>query len=442
MSILWIPYIGILFNWFNKPEKRIYVIGMILIAGTLGYKLPIPTTGMRISLYHMGLFVTMASLVLTHLIYKVPILKSSKIINWRVKLFTAIWVLSVFLNYRGFNTIPQLLDMAISYSFLFFITSYAVKTSKDFIILLEFIITCSLIFAVIGIIQFYSQNDSIGVQATRQIDYSGDFFFKDSMVRGYGVGFNEIQDHKFRIRSTAKGSNPLAGFMVLSIPISIFFMIKKGRRKKQYIVFGTILCLQLLTLLMAGSRGAIIALLFGIVYYFRYSVFDKYSKKYVFVAIFILGALFLIYIFQDIYYQTIILSRLNTLMNFGSIMNLGSRFGYWKHHIESLNIRPIVLGYGFPGAPGSEAHNNWLGILYHSGIWGFTVYVSIIWYFFRSLWRGGQINSAIGLLRTIFIIWLILSMPYHTSFSEPSLIFWTILGGVGRMNMTNWSNNL
>ena len=62
MSILWIPYIGILFNWFNKPEKRIYVIGMILIAGTLGYKLPIPTTGMRISLYHMGLFVTMASL--------------------------------------------------------------------------------------------------------------------------------------------------------------------------------------------------------------------------------------------------------------------------------------------------------------------------------------------------------------------------------------------
>ncbi|WP_338631216.1 O-antigen ligase family protein [Clostridium baratii] len=181
--------------------------------------------------------------------------------------------------------------------------------------------------------------------------------------------------HEFgRIQNVFSHPNFYAFYLIIVVLAIIYFI------KIKFIKFKTGLILILFNLLMiiaAGSKTAIIAFMAAIIY-----IFYKYiikSNKYLRIPILIitiLGVIFLIVIFKDKFSELRIFNldyglKENQINSFEwRILNWKSKFSVWENSIFG-----IVFGYGWGsetlyGFKGFAMHNEYLRILFEYGIIG------------------------------------------------------------------------
>lgn len=181
----------------------------------------------------------------------------------------------------------------------------------------------------------------------------------------------------------------IAGFsLALLTPFAIQFMIQKKGLMKYVSLF--IISISSFSILLTGSRGAILSLsLIIIAYVFHVFVVHKEFKEKFKVSAFILIPFFISVLSSEILFDGLNYSnRIEQIVKRGS----ASRFQYYNDAINSFSKKPFLgvgignwklnsIGQGRRHIEGYivpyHAHNDFLQILAEIGIFGFLCYAAI-----------------------------------------------------------------
>lgn len=209
------------------------------------------------------------------------------------------------------------------------------------------------------------------------------------------VPFQERMVYKTVIVGTIGNTNGVGGFFAAGLPLLLglfYFCDTKTQRVSTSV--GIMLCLAIL--ILTRSRGAWLALIFGLASYF-FPIFVKAWKR--------IKKMF----FRAIVIVTIIVLLLLLLFFLYSINKPSSlgRIFIWKVTMQMINDFPIFgIGYGnFPityldyqskffenpenniyldhAANIKQAHNEYLQVLAETGIFGFVLFICILISFYR-----------------------------------------------------------
>ncbi|HEX2980094.1 MAG TPA: O-antigen ligase family protein [Anaerolineaceae bacterium] len=205
-----------------------------------------------------------------------------------------------------------------------------------------------------------------------------------------------------------------------SIAFGLLFLFDAFFRTKSRITMVVTVSLMMVVffaMLLTGSRGGILGLLFGIAVYLLMSVVKrKYIKaRLLATIIFIVGLAVLIgtvmvnYLSSDVYQR----------MTLNSILETGGtgRFAIWENAVEAAYERAII-GYGFGAGPyvlehfyGTFAgtHNDILFTLLGTGVIGCGLLALFLWNILKTSYRKNDILSVAMLT---MVIMFSLSLDY------------------------------
>lgn len=192
---------------------------------------------------------------------------------------------------------------------------------------------------------------------------------------------NNLRIAAYHGRIAASFANPnfLGGYLVICLPFILFW---NAKNRISFIVRGTAAILIILSILLSGSRGALIAFVFILIIYIYY-LFKKKSSHFLRNNLITGG--FIVFIITMFIIKDPRLQTIYTGIPRYSIWN--NQFIIWKESLALFFYRPL-LGYGqetlsqiFP--PGlhyrvDDSHNIFLTVLLSSGIIGFIVFLLII----------------------------------------------------------------
>ena len=181
-TLLWAPYLFLIFYLYNDRTKRIYAASIVIIFALLGYRLPI-FSGLHAPLFQVGAVFTMGLLFVQIAIYQSKIFCDSFLFKI-VAVYSTFFFLSVLFNFEESVTIATYIVRLIGYFPLVVLIIVSLNSKKDINILLTSIVIGGTIMAIIGIGQ-YIYNDSLwGIQSTRKIIGATESYFTSSIAIG------------------------------------------------------------------------------------------------------------------------------------------------------------------------------------------------------------------------------------------------------------------
>jgi len=249
-----------------------------------------------------------------------------------------------------------------------------------------------------------------------------------------------------RATSTLGQPNYLGSYLLLVIPLSIYGLVRYRQRLVRF-ALGLLLALQLVALVVTGSRAAWLGLLgsLGFLALWRLSGFWSKlpaAKKRLTIAISVLAVILLSWLLLQNNY---IARRLEGITNFrqGSV---SVRFNFWSGALKSIAQKPL-LGYGlenqgeefikyyqanwaetgFVNASTNRAHNLILDILLTTGIVGLILYLWLYGSFFR--WSGQNRHQEkyrwLSEVLAVAVLGLLISLLFGFSIIVTEIYFWS-----------------
>lgn len=215
-------------------------------------------------------------------------------------------------------------------------------------------------------------------------------------------------------RAASLTGNPifLASYLLFHFFLALFIFAKKTDWRGR-IIFGGISFVNLMALFLTETRGALLALFFGIFIIFAKYIFFSENKKSKIIAIVLFLFLITFFIFTNLYKDNALIksipgfNRLNQISTEGLISGTGetrlliwnvaingwkerSFFGWGPENFDIVYDKfynPQSLNYSWYETWGDKAHNLPLEILATSGLIGFISYLLIFVAIFSSIFK-------------------------------------------------------
>lgn len=281
------------------------------------------------------------------------------------------------------------------------------------------------------------------------------------LAQAFGLDlFSWSESTTLRITSTFGQPNNLGSYLLLALPLSIYLFFSSKKFLFKAISFLS-LVIGLLTLYytfslstwLGLSGGVIITFLVWLIVVYKNRRLNnktdnklfKKSKKVFFLILFI----FFLIIFVIINFSNLktFKKRINNLVNLQS-GSTASRLQFWQAAWQGIKARPF-LGYGPEtqdqvlakyyekdwaiysnvNVRPNRAHNIFLDILLTGGLFGLSVYLALLYLFYKLIWRNIKLNQerllnfCILLSLASYLIYLQFNFPHVTT----QIYFWLFL---------------
>ncbi|MDD4607366.1 MAG: O-antigen ligase family protein [Patescibacteria group bacterium] len=267
------------------------------------------------------------------------------------------------------------------------------------------LITAGVIQSILAIWQFFSQQ----VIASQWLGMAG------QLARDLGVSVVEVGDQRWlRVYGSLPHPNILAGFLVITILLTIY-LLDKYPSKVRYL--SAVLPILILGLMLTFSRGAILALIISFIFY---KILIKIKIKQNLINKSVLIGLVSVIIFSIFLYPLLMTrlqnqARLEVKSNQERIASLQQAkeiiqqnwllgVGVGNYTLELHNLYPQQEVWWY-----QPAHNVYLLILSELGLVGLILFLSIIFYLVFQIFKSG-LNSqkiiGLALLLSLLIIGL------------------------------------
>jgi len=435
LNILWIPYLYLLLYFYLKPKKRIYAVSIIVITGILGYRLPL-LCGYHAPLFYVGLAWVFTLLITSQCMIKHKRLQSDHVLYKAAWIYYIFSFMSVLFNFSASETVATYIVRLIGLPPLFFITVDALRSKKDIEKLINVFIVASLIMTAIGIGQFVTRDSLWGIQSTRKLDKGGVEYFTETIDIGY------YGTQGLRVYSTGSNPNAFGAVMCMTIPFTMFYLLRRDKNaRKKRLFYYTILGLQIFAIILSTSRTALFALFIQmIVLILLQAVQNKRWQSFFSIAISIVLIISIFgFLSRDPFYEQMVFSRFLRITEGGEtgFFSGGYRMEHvWIPHLQQLSLRLLSVGYATPGIPGSSfAHNDFLAVLYYSGVWGFMAFSVIIGRFLSKVRVIPDKLFSQALLLSM-IAYLVTGLAYENFIHKGQpYIFWPLLAIVARQSV-------
>jgi O-antigen ligase len=249
------------------------------------------------------------------------------------------------------------------------------------------------------------------------------------------LSFSWREENMFQLLGVAFypiGSNGLAMICCISIAFSAYFVAKKSKNRRVYLLADLFL---LIIILLTGSRkGILLFLLVLIIISYCFYTGTKRLKSFLLVIILMLMIFYSIKTIPALY--NIIGERFFELLNVFLLNNTTdasylTRSTLIEHALIYFESRPII-GYGLDSfrimsGRGICIDNNYLEILVSSGIVGFLIYYS---YIPITIYQCRKLKNKTSILKAMLLIMislLVFHMGSVTYYLRSEWIFLTIL---------------
>lgn len=276
----------------------------------------------------------------------------------------------------------------------FFILIYFLRNQKVWDRIFSIIIGVAGMVSLLGILQWFG------------------IYFKESYIEVTGLD---------RPGATLGNPNSFGAYLVITLPITFLYLLKSwrlwrlGNPVSKTILFGAILILEIIGLIVAGSRAAFLGFLTSLIILLLLYPFQKlFIKKAIWIVLICIILFLIIGVWTGFLNNLWIFHRFYNLLSDSGLTRLTA----WQSGLKSFTDRP-VLGFGpenfaiafdrnyspfFGSISGIEehwwgkAHNFIIEWLVGIGIAGFAIYALVYSYLFSSLYKinrhRGDNNSA------------------------------------------------
>lgn len=246
-------------------------------------------------------------------------------------------------------------------------------------------------------------------------------------------------------------------YLLMTICFAITLVISEKRKQFRYALYFFI-ALASAGLILSGTRGIWASIVFPIIFLI-YLLWKKYADKNLLAyaampLIFFIALLPFSYIVfgstqfklkQSAQHQDVLRERIKSIIDTNETSNQG-RIHIWKETLKSIAKNPL-LGVGIGNFPtvlkqnptatkaGSSAHNLYLNTFAELGIFGFIVFMMLIYEILKSAWKlftGNQqsFERFFGLNAAIYLIWILwYSMTDVAIYDERAFLLLMILLG-------------
>jgi len=203
------------------------------------------------------------------------------------------------------------------------------------------------------------------------------------LITGSGLGGTEGVES--RLFGTFSHPNPFASFVLITLSITLFLMLKAKDHQKKWLL-GILFFWGIIILEQTYARGAWLAFLI-----FLFIITFKKSPR-VLLGI-IIASVMLFFI------STSIQERVQDIYNPPADSSVRWRFEQWNR-IYSAYVKKPLTGYGIgtetvvhenefgPNAGNQYTHNDFLRIALETGIFGFLIYFMLLFFTFIKLFRS------------------------------------------------------
>ena len=305
-------------------------------------------------------------------------------------------------------------------------------TNKDFVLhkTMQLLINAAIIFIFINFLNSSKKVDFV----LRAFLYSGVIV---AFLIIFTTNYSEVS-HLNRPGSQIGNVNSLSILMIMSLS-TLMILKNKNSNKKIYLPFEFTI---VLAILLTGSRKGILALL--ILYFMSFILKNYYNKKILLRNIFIsLGIICfaLIVIYFNSYLHDIIWSRLANFMDFlgGNKVDefsINARNNMIKIGLEWFKKKPL-FGYGldnyryfYNNLFGYDyyAHNNYIELLVDLGVFGTTIYYTLILVPLIKLFKMNILkNYEVCIYFSMLLISLVLDCAWVSYLERVWLIYLSII---------------
>ena len=246
-------------------------------------------------------------------------------------------------------------------------------------------------------------------------------------------------------------------YLLMIICFAITLVISEKRKQFRYALYFFI-ALASAGLILSGTRGIWASIVFPIMFLI-YLLWKKYADKNLLAyatipLIFFIALLPFSYIVfgstqfklkESVYKQGVLKERIKSIIDTSETSNHGRIF-IWKETLKSIAQNPL-LGVGIGNFPtilkqnptatkaGSSAHNLYLNTFAELGVFGFIVFMMLIYEILKSAWKlfaGNQqlFERFFGLNAAIYLIWILwYSMTDVAIYDERAFLLLMILLG-------------
>ena len=267
---------------------------------------------------------------------------------------------------------------------------------------------------------------------------------KDIMTHfGYaverGVKPNFYIDDKpdlFRVFSTLKDPNSLGAFLILPITLLVQKLIKNWKTNRRMFIVS-LLVLHVWTLLLTFSRSTLLATILAVstLLVMQNAKFIKAHKQ----QIITYGVGFLVvitgfvYIMRDQYFVQNVVFHADESTTLASPNEL--RGSLAERAINGIIHQPLGHGPGTAGLVSTRlpngllTENYFLQILYEVGIFGFAIFIAILFLIVQKLWVLRK-NELARVLLASFVGLVFANLLFHTWSNEAVAITWFLTAGL------------
>jgi len=246
-------------------------------------------------------------------------------------------------------------------------------------------------------------------------------------------------------------------YLLMIICFAITLVISEKRKQFRYALYFFI-ALASAGLILSGTRGIWASIVFPMMFLI-YLLWKKYADKNLLAyaaipLIFFIALLPFSYIIfgstqfklkESVYKQGVLKERIKSIIDTSETSNHGRIF-IWKETLKSIAQNPL-LGVGIGNFPtilkqnptatkaGSSAHNLYLNTFAELGVFGFIVFMMLIYEILKSAWKlfaGNQqlFERFFGLNAAIYLIWILwYSMTDVAIYDERAFLLLMILLG-------------
>lgn len=430
-TVLWIPYILILFHFYNK--QNIWAIIILICAGLLNYKLPL-FFGLEGRLFDVGLLFCFSVDFMKLCIFGQRRRYHDHIISRGIIIYYLLFLVSIIIV--KYDSIPNKVYAVIDTSLLFFLTIKCIHRRKDVNNLLKGIVFSASLVAAIGVIGFLVDDPWFGTMSGDQEDIVIARMDKDlSFAEKYSVFHEQVKGRtKYRafIVSTTESASALGVVMLFNLFILLFLWFRSKKKKYRMLILGLIV-LSGITLIMTAARTAIFAGAFGflllIFISIRFRKFNISFRKYIFIVAILITTFYVLSQNKNISEATT--NKILEIKSVYDFISANNRITRWNYAVSQMTPQMLIVGIGKKGAEGTSGtrgtHNNYLMIIYIGGVWALIAFSVFLLRALRNSLHTYDRLLGLCLLITL-IMYAITGMTYQHAFSlSRGMVFWPIM---------------
>lgn len=424
-AVLWIPYVLILFYFYNK--QNIGAIIILICVGLLNYRLPM-IFGLNGRLFEIGLLFCFLLDFMKLIIFGQRPRYHDHIISRTIIIYYLLFLVSAL--FAKYTSLPNKVYATIDTSLLFFLTIKCIHSRKDVNNLLKGIVFSVSLVAAIGIMGYLVDDPWFGTmsgdnEAIVEARMNKDLSFADKFSLSTELAKGRTWYRKV-IVSTTESPNALGVILIFNLFILFYLWFRSKKQKYKVLILGLIV-LSVTTLIMTGARTAIIAGVFGfLLLSIRFRKFNIRFRQYVFIVLLLITTLYVLS--QN---KSIIESTTNKFLQIKSVydfINAGNRIRRWDYAVSQMTLEMLIIGTGKAGAEGTTgAHNTYLMIIYAGGAWALLAFSIFLLRALRNSLH--TYDRFLGLCLFIaLIMYAITGITYEHALSlSRGMIFWPII---------------